>query len=386
MRLEVIALKSILIRKKRVLFLIATLVVAVGLVNSMYQLNLTMDKELGETFDKLGPNIMITPRNGTVSLAYGGMSLPVEQEQETPLIADDYMKVYQIHDRDSVAVVSPKLLETGDVDILDQEIMLMGVYFQFEEKLRPWWQWEGELPFQDTEIMLGYELAKQNNLTVGDLMRIEGKEFSVTAVLDKQGSDEDQVVFMTLLTLQSLKERGEQISFIEVAALCTTCPLPEITQQIKAVLPHTDVKPLQETVEMRKHTVERIQEFMLLGSIVITVIGCIVIGISMMNYVFDRNTEIGVMRAVGLRRKHVMEILMSEVLVIAVIGGTVGYLLGTVFAKYVTPYVVSIPLSVAFDLPLGVMSVVITVVLTLIAGSIPIYRITELDPVEALRL
>lgn len=386
MRLEVIALKSILIRKKRVLFLIATLVVAVGLVNSMYQLNLTMDKELGETFDKLGPNIMITPRNGTVSLAYGGMSLPVEQEQETPLIADDYMKVYQIHDRDSVAVVSPKLLETGDVDILDQEVMLMGVYFQFEEKLRPWWQWEGELPFQDTEIMLGYELAKQNNLTVGDRMRIEGKEFSVTAVLDKQGSDEDQVVFMTLLTLQSLKERGEQISFIEVAALCTTCPLPEITQQIKAVLPHTDVKPLQETVEMRKHTVERIQEFMLLGSIVITVIGCIVIGISMMNYVFDRNTEIGVMRAVGLRRKHVMEILMSEVLVIAVIGGTVGYLLGTVFAKYVTPYVVSIPLSVAFDLPLGVMSVVITVVLTLIAGSIPIYRITELDPVEALRL
>ena len=386
MRLEAIALKSIVIRRKRALFLIATLIVTVGLINIMYQLNATMEKELGDTFDKLGPNIIITSKNGEVAASYGGMSLPSNEQQETPLIADDYMKVYQVEDRDSIAIVSPKLLETGNVEIPNKKVMLMGVYFQFEEKLRPWWRWEGELPFQNTEIMLGHEVAKQTNAAIGDQIRIEGKEFSVTAILEKQGSDEDNIVFMTLLTLQSLKERGEQISFIEVAALCTTCPLPEITQQIKGVLPHTDVKALQDTVEVRVHTVERIQEFMLTGSIVIIAIGCIIIGISMMNYVFDRNAEIGVMRAVGLRRGHVMEILMSEVLVIAVVGGVAGYVIGTIFAKYITPYVVTLPLTVSFDLPLGFLSVAVTVVLTLIAGFIPIYRVTELDPIEALRL
>ncbi len=385
MRLELIAVKSIIRRKKRALFLILRIVVAVLIVNTLYQLNASMNREIGDTYDRLGPNIIITPKEAQLALSYGGISLPTKERSGVPLIADDYMKVYQIHDRDSIAVVSPKLLDVGMVN-QSVKATLLGVYFQFEEKLKPWWNWSGQLPFQEAEVLLGNKIALQLGANVNDQIAIEGKQFVVTGILDMLGSDEDHVIFMPLLSLQALKGHGEEISFIEVAALCTTCPLPEITEQIRQVLPHAEVKGLQEAVELRKNTVERIQEFMIAGSIVIIVISCLVVGMSMMNYVFARKAEIGILRAVGLRRLHVFEVLLTESVVIGLIGGIFGYLSGTLLAKYLTPFVVTLPLTIEYSGVIFGISVLVTMVLTTLASLIPIYRVTALDPVEALRL
>ncbi|OEF98180.1 ABC transporter permease [Desulfuribacillus alkaliarsenatis] len=385
MRLELISIKSILRRKKRVFFLLFTIIMAVAIVNTLYKLNDSMYLEIGDTFDKLGPNIIITSSANDLDLAYGGVTLPSARNEGTPLIADDFMKIFSIMDADSIAAVSPKLLDIGQVNS-ERSAVLLGVYFQFEELIKPWWSWQGQLPFANDEVLLGSTIAKQLGKDIGEQLIIEDETFLITGILDVTGTDEDHVIFMPLLTLQDLKGHGENISFIEVAALCTTCPLPEIMEQIREVLPHANVVALQEAVEVRINTVERIQEFMLYGSVIIIVISSLVIGMAMMNYVFDRKVEIGVLRAVGLRRSHVFEVLMTEALIIGLIGGLAGYSLGTMFAKYITPYVVSIPLTIEFNLAIGGTSILTTIVITLLASLLPIYRVTKLDPVEALRM
>ncbi|OEH86098.1 hypothetical protein BHU72_14320 [Desulfuribacillus stibiiarsenatis] len=385
MRLEAIAIKSILRRRQRALFLILILVTAVAIVNTLYQLNRSMSLEIGDTFDKLGPNIIISAASSDHDLSYGGVSLSSKNTEANHLIADDYMKVYQIHDRDSIAVVSPKLVDVGVIDN-QQKALLLGIYFQFEEQLKPWWNWQGKLPFKENEVLLGYELAQKLKKTVGGTLILENKEFQITGVLERNGTDEDQILFLPLLTLQDIKNHGERISFIEVAALCSTCPLPEITEQIRHVLPHSNVTGLQESVKMRTDTVERIQEFMVIGTIVIIIISSFVIGMTMMNYVYDRRVEIGILRAVGYRRLYIFEMLLTEALILGTVGGLVGYSLGTFFADFITPYLIHIPLTITYSWTLGLTSVAATVGLTILASLVPIIRATKIDPVEALKI
>jgi len=385
MRLELIAIKSIIRRKKRVFFLLFTIIMSVAIVTTLYKLNDSMYLEIGDTFDKLGPNIIVTSAANDMDLAYGGVTLPSARNDGTRLIADDIMKIFSIEEAESIAAISPKLLDIGQVDD-DSTAVLLGVHFQFEKLIKPWWSWQGQLPFANDEILLGSTIAKQLSKNIGDQLIIENETFSITGILDVTGTDEDHVIFMPLLTLQDLKGHGENISFIEVAALCSSCPLPDIMEQIRDVLPHSNVVALQEAIEVRTNTVERIQEFMVYGSIIIIIISSLVIGMSMMNYVYDRKVEIGVLRAVGLRRSHVFEVLMTEALLFGVIGGLVGYSLGTIFAKYITPFVVSIPLTIEFDLIVGTITILATIVITLLASLLPIYRVSKLDPVEALRI
>jgi putative ABC transport system permease protein len=372
MRLELIAIKNIVRRKQRVFFLLFTIIVAVAIVNSLYQLNTSMSSEIGNSFDRLGPNIIITVPDSNLDVS------------PTPLIADDYMKVYQIPERNSIAVVSPKLLDVGNVEAT--KALLLGVYFQFESQLKPWWSWDGQLPFKTNEVLLGRNIATELQKSVGDTLQIENQEFTITGILNVTNTDEDKVVFLPLLTLQSLKNRGQEISFIEVAALCTSCPLPDIAEQIRQVLPNTEVKTLQESVAIRQATIERIQEFMLLGSIIILLISCFIVGMTMMNYVFERKVDIGVLRAVGLRRAHVFEVLITEAVIIGATGGLLGYAVGTIMAKYITPYIISLPLTIEFNVWFGGVSVIISILLTILASLYPINKVTKLDPVDALKL
>ncbi len=79
-------------------------------------------------------------------------------------------------------------------------------------------------------------------MKVGDLVSIYGKEFSVSGILFETGSDDDSVILMELGMLQTLLNRPDATSFIEVAALCAGCPIEDIVAQISTKLPNTEVK------------------------------------------------------------------------------------------------------------------------------------------------
>ena len=136
----------------------------------------------------------------------------------------------------------------------------------------------------------------------------------------------------------------------------------------------------------RLRAAQRIQRTtnILLGSI--AAISLLVGGIGIMNIMLasitERTREIGIRRALGAKRRHIMSQFLSETVLLSGIGGLVGLGLGMMVPYLVEHFwkmktIVTLwSLAVAFS---------ISVAIGLMAGLYPAYRAAHMNPIEALR-
>jgi len=123
---------------------------------------------------------------------------------------------------------------------------------------------------------------------------------------------------------------------------------------------------------------------LVLGSI--ASISLLVGGIGIMNImlatVSERTREIGIRRAVGARRRDIVEQFLIETTVMSASGGLIGVLLGVAVPPLVS-YLSGIPVVIRPSSP--IIAFLIAVSIGIIFGVYPARRAAMLDPVEALR-
>lgn len=385
MRLDSIAVKHLWRRKSKSIFLLTVMVIAVGSVVGLYTLVTAMEAQVSREFDEIGPNLIIKPDEESIGFSYGGVTIPAAGgPRPVTLTNDSILAVRGIPDGDSIAGVAPKIV--GQSFTPDgQPVTVVGIDFPYEFKLKKWWTYQGELPRHKEDLLVGGHAARRLGWEVGQKVTINGNDFQVAAILEEQGSDDDRLVFMQLLEAQALLERENQLSFLEVAAYCHTCPLTDIAQQISDALPGTKVTMLAETVAARFQIVDRLSRYVLVLSVLLLGSGTLIIFLTMMSVVNERTAEIGIYRAIGFRQGNVFEILLTEALLLGLGGGIMGYGLGMAMAKILAPTAAGANLAIYPEPLTAFIAIVGAGLWAVIAGIYPAVKAARQDPVEALR-
>jgi putative ABC transport system permease protein len=409
MRVSTIAFANLKRRKGKALFLIAGIAIGIGTAVALLSLSGSIKEEIGSQLDRFGANIIIVPESNSLALDYGGISVSSVSYDVKQLRTEDARDVLDIPYRDRLSIIAPKIL--GAVRVEDREVLLAGVDFSSELKLKRWWRIVGERPADDGDLLIGYEAARVLSIieptgethmqTVShegshgashgqfriarDRLQVAGREHRIAGVLSETSGPEDRMIFGSLARVQSLLGKPEQLSLIEVSALCKDCPVEDIVAQISERLPHVKVSAIQQSVRAREQTVERLTRFSAAVSAIVLAIGALMIFTTMMGSVVERTKEIGVLRAIGFRRSHIIKGLVIEVAVISMLGGLLGWAAGVVGSWAALPYFAETTIEFALHPALALAAVGAGLAIGIISSFYPIIRASRLDPSEAVR-
>jgi putative ABC transport system permease protein len=275
----------------------------------------------------------------------------------------------------------------GPVTIGSHRVLLAGVDFTAAQILRPWWSVKGKIPVNGEGVILGVEASRISNLKLDDKVNINGKELSVTGILETTGSQDDGLVFAPLSTAQTILGQRNRISMAEVAALCSGCPIPEMVKQISDVVPSANVMAIQQVVKGRMETIGHFQRFSYVVSALVLFVGCLMVLVTMMGSVRERTVEIGIFRAMGFRKSHVIRIILLEAGIVAAVAGIAGYFVGLGATRLLLPLFTEGHGhgAVSLDPVMAGAAFLASIMLGIGASLYPALMASRLDPNEALR-
>lgn len=383
MNLRIIAFNNLRRRKGRMAFLLAGLLIGVATVVTLFSLTTALTLDAEHKLDSFGANILVTPKRDDLSLSYGGITLAGVNVVQNELRMSDLQRIGEIENAQNIAAIAPKVL--GAIEVKGVRALMMGVSPEMEFALKRWWSVDGRPLATDNELVVGSSAALRLGLVKDEHVNIAGSDFVVTGILQPTGSQDDELLIVTLAMAQRLFAKEGLVSLVEVAALCSGCPIEDMVKQIAAVLPQAEVSAIQQVVKTRMHALAQFQTFALGISSVVLFIGALIVFVTMMGSVNERTREIGIFRALGFRRAHIVGLIEMEATTVSCFAGLFGYLLGVGATRLILPFLAEAHLESAWDLRLAAGAVLLAVIVGALASLYPALHASRMEPTEALR-
>ena len=384
MNLQTIAISNLKRRKAKLAFLVVGLAVGIATIVTLLTLTRSMAGDITRKMEEFGANILITPQSQALSMSYGGLGLGGVTFDQREIRESDLAMIKTIANNRNIAAIAPKVF--GVARVGKRELLLAGVDFASELKMKQWWQVFGEAPKNEDELLLGSDAAKALDVEPGGSLTVNGASFRVSGVLAQTGSQDDGLVFAALPRAQRLLGKEGKITIAEVAALCHGCPIGDMVNQIAEKLPDAKVSAIQQVVAGRLRALDQFRRFSLGVAGVVVFIGSLMVLVTMMGSVSERKTEIGVFRAIGFRQSHIMRIILFEAALVSLLAGLLGYGAGLLAARLALPFMAeSAGAQLTVEWPVFAGALLLSLVLGLVAGIYPARQAARLDPTEALR-
>jgi ABC-type antimicrobial peptide transport system permease subunit len=262
---------------------------------------------------------------------------------------------------------------------------IVGGYAPDEVSIQHYKIVKGEPLSADKQALLGSLAAKNLKKSVGDTIKMYDVTFRIVGIYETGQSFEEGGSVITLSDAQAIFKKPRQVSFFEVKVRDKTqvdavkARIEQLYRKKISVSKAADMGEEQATVQSMRA--------MAWG---IGLIAVLIGGLGMMNTmvmaVFEQTREIGVLRAVGWRRGHVLRLIASQSIVLSLLGGLLGVGLGLGLVALVnhTPAISSFAPGVV-KTPLLIQGMLVALVLGVVGGIYPAWRAAGLSPVEALR-
>ena len=143
---------------------------------------------------------------------------------------------------------------------------------------------------------------------------------------------------------------------------------------------------IQSVVKTRMETLMQFRKFSFGISAVIVLIGGMVVMVTLMGSVRERRKEIGIFRAIGFRKSHVMRIIFTEAGLVSFLAGIFGYGIGNVAASAGLRLLGNGHSGwVSLDPTLALGAIAAAVIVGLMASAYPAIMASRLDPNDSLK-
>lgn len=263
---------------------------------------------------------------------------------------------------------------------------------------------QGEYVSYRNSIVLGALVDRDLGYPqVGDTVKLKFKDqfgndvlkrFTIVGITHTAGSQGlDNSVIINIDTLREILNRPHETQAI-IVRLNDPSKAVDVKEIFLSAFPSNSDKFKAQTIEESAETTlsgfrSGIALINLVGYFGMMSSAFAVVTIQMMQ-VTSKTRDIGVMRAIGSKRKDILLVFIFQGMVIGAIGAGLGTILGvsyTVYAKEThMTFQGSLPLEVSYNWMGIAQTDIMAFLLAIIASIYPAYKATKLEPVEAMRV
>lgn len=371
-------------RPRRKLISMAALAMGMGVATAALSVSLDVGDRLAKEFRSLGANLLVTPQADSLPLEIGGVDYrPANAGAYLP--EADLGKLKAIFWRFNIMAFAPILeipvqawsttSKNWPSPGVVEKTMLVGTwshhtvsipdgsfYVTGIDQTNPWWTVDGKWFTEGAEeCVVGLVFAKKLGVRIGDTVNVSAKTNSgwralkIVGVLST-GGPEDNGIVSALQTAQQLADQPGQYRRLYVSALtkpedafarkdpkqmtqaefdkwyCTPY-ISSIALQISEELKGTDVRVIRRVAEGEGNVLTRVRLLLWLVTFAALLAAALAVGASAAASVIERRTEIGLMKALGANSGLVGVLLAAEQLLLAIVGGAIGFAVGMLLAR-----------------------------------------------------
>ncbi len=403
----------------------AALVVGMAVATATLTVALEVGDRLAREFRSLGANLIVTPESDTLPLEIGGVDYrPVDEGAY--LQEADLGKLKTIFWRHNILGFTPFL----DVPTIAGGITttMVGTWYEhevpvpdgtnFETGLKatnPSWQIQGRW-FRDGthEVVVGAALAARDPraFAIGNTIQVTRSTAATIAAdllitgIATTGDTEDNAILVPLSFAQEYSGHPGQFRTLFVSALTKPADalaerdpksltpteydrwfcspyISSISYQIRQVIPGVDVRAIRRVADSEGKILSHVSTLLWIVTLAALIAAALAVAATSATTVIERRGEIGIMKAIGATNATVAGLFLAEQLMLAVVGGAIGFVFGAGLARILGASVFGTPAAprvVLLPVALGIAAIV-----ALVGSLIPLWRAARFDPAPILR-
>jgi putative ABC transport system permease protein len=405
-------------QKRRKLLAGVAITLGVGVATAMIAVATDIGDKISRELRTYGANLIVTPQEDTLDVQIGGVDFKPPSDGAY-LNEADLPKIKGMFWRNNIVGFAPMLPVGVSVnDANAKDLTLLGTYFSkhlrfgkedFTTGVRithPWWKVQGAWPDDNSsDVLLGERLAAKLGRKAGGEITIAGQSHRVVGILSTGGAEDNQIVTPLALAQQILGKPGA-VRRLYVSALtkpedalarrdpksmnpemfdrwyCSPY-VASIAYQLQEAIPHSHAEQIRQIAQNEGTVLSRIKGLMLLVTLAALFASALAVSAAMATAIFERRTEVGLMKALGAGNVSVAALFFAEAMLLALIGGVLGFAGGALLARQIGRSIFDSQITI--EPVLFPVILAIAVIVTFAGSAMAIRRAVKFDPVYALR-
>jgi putative ABC transport system permease protein len=384
MTLTKLVYKNITRRRGRFVFTLLGITIGIASFVTFMSMGGSLKKEIYRETAALGANLVVIPKG---SCGYEQLSILTGDQMPTNISAAEIASIRAIQG----LTVVPFLAQQSAIN--NKPVIVSGIEPAATLAFKRWQINQGNYFSSPDEhgVVLGAAAARQFELKPGGSVTIRGEQLPVLGILGETGGRDDATIFLPLPVAQRLFNSADNVSYaaIRVEHLAETERYIEEIRIATGLGVVSDKQMLQSVLGI-VGTVNITLQLIAAVAVIAAAFGIVN---TMMAATYERKREIGILQALGARRRTIFTLFMLESGFYGLIGGITGVIFGLATATLATPYISQNAFTTLvkgsgsgslLDINIIISSIFFSALVAIVAGLYPAWKAARLTPVEAI--